>query len=30
MPTFNLETVKEEESMPLEYSLVMKDGTKVP
>ena len=30
MPTFNLETVKEEEQMPLEYSLVMRDGTRVP
>lgn len=30
MPIFNLETVKEEEQMPLEYSLVMRDGTKVP
>ena len=30
MPIFNLETVKEEEQMPLEYSLVMRDGTPVP
>lgn len=30
MPTFNLETVKEEEALPLEYSLVMNDGSKVP
>ena len=30
MPTFNLETVKEEEAMPLEYSLMMRDGTRVP
>lgn len=30
MPVFNLETVKEEEAMPLEYSLVMRDGSKVP
>ena len=31
MPTFNLETVKEEEQLPLEYSLVMRDGkTAVP
>ena len=30
MPTFNLETVKEEQAMPLEYSLVMPDGEPVP
>jgi len=30
MPTFNLETVKEEEALPLEYSLVMRDGQVVP
>ena len=30
MPIFNLETVKEEEALPLEYSLVMADGAKVP
>ena len=30
MPTFNLETVKEEEALPLEYSLVMRDGEPVP
>ena len=30
MPTFNLETVKEEEALPLEYSLVMRDGSDVP
>ena len=29
MPTFNLETVKEE-ALPLEYSLVMHDGSSVP
>ena len=30
MPTFNLETVKEEGALPLEYSLVMRDGSPVP
>ena len=30
MPTFNLEPVKEEGALPLEYSLVMRDGSDVP
>ena len=30
MPTFNLATVHEETAMPLEYSLVMPDGSSVP